>query len=435
MIKQAIPHHLIVASSAWVSRIVMAVVQFASIRVLISYLGIEQYAVFALLAALMGWFMLIDMGLGASLQNHISGQRAKEQAYENYVVVTLVIAATFFILIITALYYLSPYLAQIYLKAFPQIEVAEKAQLLFVSGALFIGAAFGGISYKIWYAEQKGYLANIMPAIASLLGYSGIVAVNDSALPDKLLISIIIFYTPTALIPIGVITIQMAKNFREGVRKVNFKIAENVFKRAINFWLLTLMTSVALQIDYLVISQFLKPEDIVVYNLSTRISWLVLFIYVAALTALWPVFSEAIELGKWEVVKGLTQKYLKIGLSFTLVSSILMVWFMPEAIKILAPQNTIVVPTLFILSLGLYLLLRVWTDTFSMILQSMSDLKPLWIAGSLQAFLSVTLQWYLAQWIGLYGIILGNAMSFATTTAWLLPYAVNRHYKKTLVLK
>ena len=430
MIKLMVPNHLLVASSAWASRIVMAGVQFASIRILISGLGIEQYAVFALLTALMGWFMLADMGLGSSLQNHISGRRAKAELYDDYVVVTLAIAAIFLVLTIIALYFSSPYLAPIYLKAFPQIETPEKVRLIFISGALFIGAALGGISYKIWYAEQKGYLANILPAIASLLGYAGIVAVNESALQDKLVMSLVIFFAPTAAIPLGAITIQMVRNIKTGIRKITLQIAVKIMKRAINFWLLTLMTSVALQIDYLVISQFLKPEDIVIYNLSTRISWFVLFIYISVLTALWPVFSEAIVQGRWAMIRGLTSKYLGVGLGFTLATSILMVWLMPKAIKILAPQESIVVPVMFILLLGLYQLLRVWTDTFAMILQSMNDLKPLWIAGSMQALLSIVSQWYLAQWIGFYGIILGNVLSFSLTSAWFLPRAVNEHYKK-----
>lgn len=425
-----VPRHVLVAASAWISRIIMAIVQFASIRVLISGLGIEQYAAFALLTALMGWFMLADMGIGFSLQNYISGRRSKSEPYSDYITMAATIAAILLILTILALYLISPYIAPIYLKQFHQITDAEKTRLLFTTGALFIGAALGGISYKIWYAEQKGYFANVFPTVASLLGYAGIIAVNSSSLSDKLLYSLAVFLAPSALIPLGALIVQVTNQLRGGTWAYTTETFYEISKRAINFWLLLLITSLSLQIDYLVISQFLKPEDIVVYNLSTRISWFILFLYISALTALWPVFSEAIAKGNWPMVKELTKNYLAVGLGFTLFSSLLLVWLMPIVVKFLSPHETIVIPVMFILLLGIYQLIRVWTDTFTMILQSMSDLKPLWIAGPCQAILSIFLQWHLAQSIGLYGIILGNVLSFTLTSAWLLPRSVMKHYKK-----
>jgi O-antigen/teichoic acid export membrane protein len=434
MIKSKFPRHLIVASSAWASRIVTALVQLASIRVLVGGLGLEQYAIYALLTGLMGWFMLADLGIGLSLQNHISGRRAKAEAYDDIVVASFAIAAILLVLTIAALYFSSPYIAPIYLKQFQMLGELEKTRLFFITGALFIGAALGGISYKIWYAEQKGYFANILPAIGSIAGYAGIIAVNNSSLTDKLQCSLVAFLAPSAILAIGVLVIQTSRHLEVGLKGVNTTTATRLFKLATSFWLLTLMASLSLQIDYLIISQFLKPADIVIYNLSTRISWFFFFVYVSALTALWPVFSEAISKGEWTLVRKFTRKYLGIGLGLSLISSLLLVWLMPKVIDILAPNEVIVVPVMFILLLGVYQLIRIWTDTFAMILQSMSDLKPLWIAGVIQALLSVALQWYLTQLLGLYGIILGNTLAFALTSAWLFPLAVNQHYKNNRIL-
>lgn len=427
----SVPTHLLVAASAWSSRLIMAFVQFASIRVLINGLGIEQFAIFALLTALMGWYMLADMGIGLSLQNHISKRRALKQPYDGYITATLSIAVILLFLTIIALYFSSPYLAPTYLKQFVQLDDVAKTQLFFTTGALFIGAAIGGISYKIWYAEQKGYFANILPAAGSLIGYIGITFVNDSDLPNKLLYSLVVFLAPSAILPLVAVTFQCAKHIRNGYDKVNSTVFKTIIEQASNFWFLLLITSLSLQIDYLVISQFLKAEDIVVYNLSTRISWFILFLYVSALTALWPVFSEAIAQDDWALVKHLTKRYLGFGLAFAFTCSLLFVWLMPIAVRFLAPNETIIIPVMFILLLGVYQVLRVWTDTFTMILQSMSDMKPLWIVGPFQAILSITFQWYLAQSMGLYGIILGNILSFSLTSAWFLPRIVMRHYKNS----
>lgn len=426
-----IPHHLLVAASAWASRIVMALVQLASIRVLMSGLGLEQYAIFALLISLMGWFMLADMGVGASLQNHISEQRAKAGSYDGQVAAAAIIAAILLVLTIVALYVSSPYIAPVFLKQFNFVSDLEKNSLFFISGAMFIGTALGGMVYKVWYAKQKGYLSNILPAIAALAGYAGIVAVNASEASDKLLLSLVAYLAPSAALPLGAFVFQVVMGIRNGASLPGMVVVSKILKRAGHFWFFSLMAALVLQIDYLVMSQFLNPHDIVAYNVSTKIFGLVLFMYVSVLTALWPVFSEAIARGNWAMVRSHTRKYLEFGLGFVLVSTILLVWLMPKAIQLLVPNETVVIPVMFILLLGVYQLLRVWTDTFAMILQSMSDLKPLWIFVPIQALLSVVLQWTLVPVFGLYGILFGLVGSFVLTVTWALPLAVRRHYRNS----
>lgn len=424
------PRPMLVTASAWISRIIMAFVQIASIRVLIKGLGIEQFTIFALLSALMGWFMLADMGIGLSLQNHISVRRSNSEPYGSDLISIATLSGILFLLFLSILGLLSPYVSSIYLKQFHHLGNPEKARLFFVSGALFIGAAFGNISFKIWYAEQKGHLSNIFPAAASLLAYAGIIIISSSQLENKLLYSLIVFLAPAAIISLGTFITQIIKHFYEITWTLSFRPVLGILKRALSLWFLLLITSLSLQIDYLIISQFLGSKDIVIYNLSTRISWFLFALYVAALTALWPIFSECIAQGNWHTVKRLTAKYLSYGLGLSVICSILLVGLMPIAVHILSPKETIVVPVLLIVLLGIYQLIRIWTDTFIVILQSMSDLKPMWIAIPFQAVLSILFQWYLVQWIGLHGIILGNILSFSLTSAWYLPKAVFRHYKQ-----
>jgi len=426
----AIPHHLFVAASAWASRAVMALIQFASIRVLMDGLGLEQYAVFALITGLTGWFMLADFGVGASLQNYISEHRAKTAGNEAYVISAGILAVFFLFFNITALYAATPYIAPVLLKPFFMLDDLDKENLFFIAGSMFIVCALSGLSYKIWYAEQKGYLANMLPAIASLLGYFGIVVANEIASPHRLLFSLTAFIAPLAILPFLALVTQIGTRIDVGFKKLNWEVFIKVLKRAGPFWIFALMSNLVLQIDYLVMSQLLKPEDIVAYNLSTKIFGLGFFIYASLLTSLWPAFSEAIAQGNWATVKSHTRKYLWIGLFFMVLVTAVLSLTMPTAIHLLAPNETIVIPVIFIISLGAYHLVRVWTDTFAMILMSMSDIKPLWLTSPVQALLSISLQWYLAQSMGIYGIVAGLILSFLLTAAWTLPFAVRKRYRK-----
>ncbi|HBV2730405.1 TPA: transporter, partial [Citrobacter freundii] len=97
-----IPNHLIIAGSSWLSKIVIAGVQVASISYLLSILGEEKYAVFSLLTGLLVWCSAVDFGIGTGLQNYISECRAKENNYDGFIKAALHLsffAILFFILL------------------------------------------------------------------------------------------------------------------------------------------------------------------------------------------------------------------------------------------------------------------------------------------------------------------------------------------------
>jgi Na+-driven multidrug efflux pump len=74
----------------------------------------------------------------------------------------------------------------------------------------------------------------------------------------------------------------------------------------------------------------------------------------------------------------------------------------------------------------MYYVMRVWTDTYAMVLQCRSHLYPLWISTPIQAILSVVFQILLIQRLGVQGAVWGMMGSFLFTAAWILPWSVRR---------
>lgn len=429
-----LPRHLLVAGAAWASRVVTALVLLASVRILMDSLGLENYAVFALLTGLTGWFMLADMGIGVSVQNHISESRARNQAYDDLISASGLLAVLLLFVTVIALYFISPYVAPLLLKNFPFLSEVEKTKLFFLTGALSIGMGVGGIVYKVWYAEQRGYLSNIVPAVAALVGFVGLLLVRHTPIEDRLYLNLAAFIAPTAVLPLGALLVQQLRVrwLRRGLDHSGMKLPGTIHRlmnRGLHFWFFAIMAAVVLQIDYIVMSQFLAAHDIAAYYISTKVFGLAFFVYSAILFALWPIFAEAIAKREWGLVQRYLKKYLAFGLIFMFVCTVLLIWLMPMAVGILAPKENIIIPLGFILLLGAYQIIRVWTDTFAMVLQSTSNLKPFWIFVPIQAILSIVLQWVLVPIYGLYGVILGLIASFVFTVTWALPLTVWKSYK------
>src|SRR3989339_499128 len=60
------------ALTIWISKGVSVVCKVASLPVLLSILKTDEYAAFIILVSLESWFLLLDCGLGLSIQNFLS---------------------------------------------------------------------------------------------------------------------------------------------------------------------------------------------------------------------------------------------------------------------------------------------------------------------------------------------------------------------------
>ncbi len=422
-------NHLFVAGSAWVSRIIMALVQLVSIRVLMGTLGVEQYAMFALLVGLLHWYMLADIGLGISTQNKISECRARESSYGSHVAVAGLIAIVLLFVSIIALYASSPYLAQKFLKAFPDISDQEKARNFFLTGALFIAAGIGNISYKIWYAEHRGYLAHILPAVASLLGLLGIILLSRSENGSSIYASLLVFNAPSAILAFGSLLMQIVRH-AEGIKAIHPPLIKKTLSRAFKFWFTAILGTVVLQIDYLVISQVLEAHQILIYILCTKVFGFISFFFTSILWALWPTFAEAVSRGDWDGVKRSLAKCIRRGMLFVTGATIALVYAMPYITEMLAPGQAVHIPTQLVLLMGAYHLLRVIDDAYTVMLQSMNVLWPLWLFVPIQAVICVVFQFQLAPAYGANGIVIGLVASFLLTVIWGLPLTTKKEFEK-----
>ena len=199
---QKIPNHIIVASSAWISKILLAFLQVYMVRLLLLLLGNDNYALFAVLTGLMGWFALSDLGLGISLQNHISEYKSGNKEYSEIVKNVIGIYSILMILAMILFYFISGYFSKIILKEFSFIDEEKKRFLFLITGELFIVMNFSSIIYKIWYAELKGYIANIVPVLGYILSVFGIYILGKykQNFSEPLTYCIAIFLLPNALI-------------------------------------------------------------------------------------------------------------------------------------------------------------------------------------------------------------------------------------------
>jgi O-antigen/teichoic acid export membrane protein len=412
--------------AGWIGRLVAALAQFGAIRILTQMLGVEGYGAHAVITGLLAWFMLADFGLGSSLQNHISAarvenQRADAAIWSTSIFLTLTTCVLAALLALTA-----PWIGPFLLKNSTVVSRLD-AQLAFLAfGVLVSGTAAAGIILKIFFANYQGYWSHLITVLSAIMGVASLAIAERYSVSHRLVWAIVAFYSPGWLITVCAIMVYLARN-RTGPSKlfsIDYHILLVFWKSARWFLLFAILAAFTLNLDYLILSRTVKPADIAVYSIFSKVSTLVIALFASVLSAYWPVSSEAIRKGDFSSLRSIVRRALLIGMILTFGMTAGMLVFRALISRLLSPDTHLEMPILLVPAFFIYCLARVWTDTFSMVIISADRAWVQCMVVPIQAMLSLGLGYWGALHYGLIGYMAGLIASFAFTVVWALPLYV-----------
>jgi O-antigen/teichoic acid export membrane protein len=419
-----IPQVWLVAGGGWIGRGLQVSAQLIAVRILTDSLGVAGYGVFAVLASLAGWFLLSDLGIATSMQNYISERRAAGRDVDDVIVTGAMLSLISTLGSVVMLLLFGPWLADLLLGEFVFLPAWQRLLGFYAMALPGVGTALGTVAYKIWFAQHRGYLSNLLPAAGTVIATLAVWIVSRTALEPRLSWTVFLYYLPMAVLPIIVLGTMTLGSVRQ---RFSAMLVKPLLHRAIRFWIFGIMAAAVLQVDYIIMARVLQPKDIVIYNVASKMFMLVFFVYNALLQALWPVCSEAIARREWRGVFVMVRNYIAIGIGVTLAGGIGIALLGPWIVHVLAPSMEATIPLVVTALLTFYVMVRIWADTFAMVLQSMNDLTVFWIVVPFQSMFSIGFQIAGAHWFGLAGMIAGLICCFLLTVAWALPLRCRYH--------
>ncbi|PCI37851.1 MAG: hypothetical protein COB50_03235 [Thiotrichales bacterium] len=414
-----IPKHYLVASAGWVSRVIIAVIRVIMIPLLIYYLGTQEFAVFVVITGLTVWFNLADCGFGSGIQNAISNLRIQKQSSVRFLQ-RILVYILLFLVIELIIFSLVAYPMQHFL--FRKLHVHLLPYLLTVFGCLYIVNFFLSIGNRIFFAHHKGYLGYVYQTLGYAFGLLAVLSLYGLGITQhKLLYVLLAWILPQTLF--SIVSFLHAVPLSGWIQHRNWQQFKDIFTTAWQFGVIAFSSVFALGIDYIVMSQVLSAETIVTYNVISNVFNFILFGYSAILMSLWPVFAEkfasnnAVKIAK---VNKLIVRNIVIGVVYIIICSILVILFSPYITKLLS-HGIITIPITLVCLFGTYYAARVFTDTYSVVLQSQNKIKIFLFAVPAQALVAVFSMYYLAKYFGLFGVVFSLILCFLTTVTWIFP--------------
>lgn len=406
--------------TGFASKICTGISQLLAIYLISSHLGVEQYAAFGLVTSFLAWYMLFDFGVGNSLQNFVSQRVALGLPYLPDVRYTIVVFSVLNFTVGIAAWLLSPFVGPLLLRN-TGLDDQSSSELFFVAVMSYSVVTQYGLSQKVLYAEGRGYIANITVLCGTILGVCALALyLLASDTERNLIVATLIYLLPMALanLYLSLRTYIRAKRISG---QVSFFTKYNM-GQAVQFWTISWMAALVVQVDVLFASQILVTDDLAAYIILSKLFTLLYFLYNSYLTALWPVFSRLYSLGSYAEIRSRIRNSILYGGSASIFFLIFLSLLSEGLIVLMTSGEVRDVNLNLIVAFSILTVIRFFTDIFAVFVQSVGYLKYFLLAIVLQAFVNILIMSFWGIRNGEIGLISSICLSYLMTVSLALPY-------------
>ena len=374
---------------------------FLSIRLMIDYLGDQNYGIWVLLFTLFQLVLLMDFGIQSTLKTKIP----LYQHEGNQIKVQEIINATYKISIFIALTILSAFLILVKVINFKSVfnisnlEVNEVDFLLLLNVFFFCLTFIVNIHKSLFVAFFKGKFAEQSIAVNqfTFLVFTGAFIFFYTA-PLSDFNKLLLFSIINGLLSFGVNFLYSIKIFKEEKLKLkilnlkNNPLLKEILNLGIKFMFLQIGFLFVFSSDSYIISNAFNPTEIVAYEVVNKLFQFPFMIIFAALSPLWSMFAKHyLEKDKNKLYSDF-RKFNKTFI-FILLSLITLYTITPTVISIWI-KNDITIPNYLILLTTIVTALKIFVSFYTFFLNGIGKLRLYLIVLAISVIIKIPLSFY-----------------------------------------
>lgn len=389
---------------------------FIAMPIMINYLGVEQFGIWATMLTLINWVMLFDLGIGNSLKNKVSESLAED----NYIKARNYISTAYFLVGIISIGLLSIFLILNFWLPWQSIfntdlisEEKLKRTVLTLSFFIFFNFWISLVN-QIYHGLQKTsvvvlgqFVSNALALLFVFFLYmftaSSIIlmvwAYGLSLVITNLILSVFLFRTHIELIP-------TYKHFEK-------KEIRPLLSLGVKFFIIQLAGLIIFLTDKIVIIQLLGPESVTPYEVIFKMFSIFTVLNTLILMPLWPAYSDAYKRGDINWIKSNMKLQLRIVFYF-FVGAFLLAGIGPNIVGLWVGEEVRASDSLYYL-FAVFIALSVWSNVFAYFVNAVNRLTVQLFTAVIAALINIPLSIYFVNslGLGLHGIILATIVSLS----------------------
>ncbi|MBM7493636.1 O-antigen/teichoic acid export membrane protein [Micromonospora luteifusca] len=390
------------------------------------YLGAERYGMWMAISSLTAMALFADFGLGNGLLTRLSrlyatgeGRAAAREIASAYALLGTLSVALLLVLLVTVRLVPWPTLLNV---EDPAVARDARAVVLLCFGAFLVNIPLALIQ-RVQYAHQQVAQSNLWQAVGSIASAGLVVTAVAAHASPPLVIAAAVLAVPLVNLANSICYFGWQDpSLRPRVRDVRAPVARGLLRLGARFFALSLLSSVALNIDGFLVGRVLGLHAAANYAVILRMfAVLALFVTLVNLP-LWPANGEALARGDVAWVRRSTRRMACLSAAAVTLPALCLVLTGNDILRIWVRSDDLErMPASLFGALAAWSFLVAVAAPLFMVQNSVGLLRPQFVGWGACLAVAVPLKIFLATRVGLSGVAIAAAMSYGIT---VLPAAV-----------
>lgn len=299
------------------------VISLLYVPLLINSLEPINYGIWLTIISIVGWFNLLDIGLGNGLRNNLAKTLAADDFQKAKIYISTAYAAvTVFSFVLSGLFLLisSKVSWSLVLNAPESMDNDLRYLVNFVFVLFFVQFIFR-ILYSILQGLQLPSIASLIQLFGQLLSFIFVfVSVKYWGRSSLVDLGIIISISPILVLLTFTFFLfsKKLKAFRPSLKEVNLNFLKDIFGLGLKFFVLQIITIIVFQTSNIIILHNVGPEGVAEFNIAHKYIGLISMVFTIIITPIWSATTDAFHKGDLGWIKKTVRElnYLMVGLSF-----------------------------------------------------------------------------------------------------------------------
>lgn len=406
------------------------IISYLYVPIVLDYLGVEKYGVWATILTILSWIGYFDIGIGNGLRNKLTESLSKKDGQSRKLVssayafiAALMIAASIVFSVVASFTNWN--------RVFGVSDIHENLAAVVIISVCFMALNFVlSICKNVLYALQKAADVSIMELATQILNMVGVL-VAMQFVKSNLFVMALVYGLSMVMVNLVASIIIYRKNsdVRPEIKEINVKVGKSITNLGMQFFVIQICALVLFTTDSLIISYLYGAANVTPYNTVNKLFNVIIGVFSALLAPVWSNVTKLKAEENYDGIKSLIRKLQLIMIPFVVGTILLVLIFRPLTRLWLGQDLAYTTP--LILFGALYCLLTIWCNTYAAFLNGMQIMKITIVIACLQAMVNIPLSLFMAEYLGLYSAgVMGGTVVSMLISAIASPFIINNEIKR-----
>ena len=403
------------AATAAAARVISMGTPLVTFPIVINYLGYEIYGLWATATSLIGMFTFADLGLGNGLLTALSRATGRGDAREQQVLVSttaFVLAGVAFALgvVLFGSFHFLPWATFLNAKT-PSAASAAASVVVVIASCFLVNLSLTTVQ-RAQSALQEGFQTNLWQCVGSLCGVAVVVmGVKSRLQPVMLILTLSVAPLLVTCANWWYFFYRSQPSLQPKLRCFSWDTGRLLLRTGIGFFVISILTSLGLGADNLIIAHVLSLKAVTIYSVPWRIGLILGSVVNMICLPMWAANGEALGRGDVVWVRQNTTRLMKLSVFFTGFAAIAVTAIGPPLLRLWLGDDFIVSRWL-LFGIGASFVLTAGASPYFMLINAAGR-----VAAQVKMFLIFTpvvifAKVGLAMWLGSVGVAIANVICY-----------------------